>query len=415
MLRLGGIALSALCDYVKAEQTNNSDTPPEEEGNDKLKANHMRLSSIRGTLEKYGGVFSKISQILSYSDHAHSTVYDKCEPIYRDSTHEWFVKYLDEKSSNTIPYVVDLKIHKSGSVGQVYKAHYKDEVIALKILYRGLRESTDNDLKSLKTLSLFMFGFAELSDGIKEIGLKMKDEMDYHLEVENTNRLHDIWKGDPDVVIPRAISCISDENIIATTFIEGVSLSTYLESATQEEKNRVGSIIVRFVFTNLYKFGIFYSDSHYGNIIITPENKVAFIDFGCLNIIDEKIRVKLVNLHRAALSQDESLMVKCLDDLGIIDTGNTSKKSVDYCVSFFKIQYKPWIHTTPTFRFGNEFYDCINSKKPTLMKEWVLPKGMIYLNKIPHGLVLMLCKMNCEYNFSQSVFGVDILGELCKT
>lgn len=403
MLRLGGLALNLLYDYTMNSPDGNESC---EEGNEKIQANHLRLKSIKGTLENYGGIFSKLSQMLSYSDHSTSAVYDECQPFSRDKTHEWFMAYLDGDGSKQ-PYAVDRKIYKSGSVGQVYKAYYNDETIVVKVLYRGLPESTKQDIGALEMLSTFMFGFVDLKNGLNDIKKKLSEELDYINEVKNTNKMYELWKDDEEIIVPRAFCEISDENIIATQFVEGVSLSTYLESATQEEKNRVGRIIVRFVFTNLYKWGIFYSDSHYGNIIITPHGKVAFIDFGCLNFVDESTRISFVRLHRSSKLGNREMMEKHITDLGIISETTTSQESRDYAIDFFNIQYTPWTSVEP-FQFNDEWFKTVDRKNPKLMKEWNLPDGLIYFNKIPHGLTLMLCNMKCEDRFATNVFE-DIL------
>ena len=393
MMRLGSLAFNILYDYTK--QSYDCD---EESGMTQIRANHQRLNSLRTTLEKYGGIFSKVSQMLSYYDNIPKDSYDNCKPFSRDETHIWFMNYLDE--SDELPYTVDRNIYNSGSIGQVYKGYYKDKDIAIKVLYRGLIENTVHDLKALELLSSFSFGFVDLSNGIKEINKKMCEELDFLNEAKNTQKMYELWKDDDDIVVPHVYNSISNKDVIATEFVKGVSLYRFLNSGvTQEEKNRVGFNMVKFVFTNLYKWGILYSDSHYGNIIVTPEGKISFIDFGCIHVIDESTRVIFVRLHRAAKLGDKSLMMRYIEELGVIND-KTSFESREYAVDFFMRQYTPWISNEP-FKFNSKWFDTVDSKNPKLMREWVLPEGLIYFNKIPHGFTHMLCGMECEVNFRE--------------
>ena len=404
MLRIGGLALNVLFDYTK------SSIPPLLGGGDggddgdveeeKIASNYIRLRAVRGSLEKYGGVFSKIAQMLSYSDPESSTSYDECKPFSRDKTHDWFMSYTEDADKPSVKYTVDKKIYKSGSVGQVYKGFYKDDSIAIKVLYRGLKESTQSDLDAIETLSSYMFGFMDLENGIKEVSSKVKEELDYVHELKNTQKIYDLWKDDEVIVIPKPFGEICDSDVLATQFIEGVSLTEFLKTATQEDKNLVGSNMIRFIFTNLYMWGIFYSDSHYGNIIITKDKRIAFIDFGCLHFINELMRINLVRLHRAIAINDKSLMKRYLCDLGILSPGETSQESIDYAMAYFSTQYKPWV-TDSQFVFNNEWVKITDKKNQKMMKEWKLPEGMVYFNKIPYGLTHILASMNCEANFKE--------------
>ncbi len=402
MLRIGGLALNVLFDYTKSSLsgTGGGVTDDEDEGNKNIESNYLRLRSIRGSLEKYGGVFSKIAQMISYSDPEYTTSYDECKPFSRDKTHDWFMSYTEDATKPSVKYTVDKKIHKSGSVGQVYKGFYNNDSIAIKVLYRGLKESTQSDLDALETLSNFMYGFMDLENGIKEVSAKVKEELDYKNELKNTQKIYNLWKDDKVIVIPKTFEDICDSDILVTQFIEGVSVTEFLKTATQEDKNWLGSNIIRFIFTNLYMWGIFYSDSHYGNIIITKDRRIAFIDFGCLHFVNEVMRVNLVRLHRAIIINDRELIKRYLFDLGILVTGETSNESIEFAIDYFIIQYRPW--TTPTsFVFNSEWIEISVKKNPKMMKEWKLPKGMVYFNKIPWGLTHVLANMKCEGDFTE--------------
>lgn len=405
MLRIGGIALNVLFDYTKSSLPlmggggAAGDEDEDGDGNKSLDSNYLRLRSIRGSLEKYGGVFSKIAQMISYSDPEYTSSYDECKPFSRDKTHDWFMSYADDSTKPSVKYTVDKTIYKSGSVGQVYKGFYDNDSIAIKVLYRGLKESTQYDLDALETLSSFMFGFMDLENGIEEVTVKVKEELDYKNELKNTQKIYDLWKDDEVIVIPKVFEDICDSDILVTQFIEGVSVTEFLKTATQEDKNWLGSNIIRFVFKNLYMWGIFYSDSHYGNIIVTKDRRIAFIDFGCLHFVNEVMRVNLVRLHRAILINDKELIKRYLFDLGILVQGETSQESIEYAMEYFITQYKPW--TSTPFVFNSEWVKISDRKNQKMMKEWKLPKGMVYFNKIPYGLTHVLANMNCEGDFSK--------------
>ena len=48
----------------------------------------------------------------------------------------------------------------------------------------------------------------------------------------------------------------------------------------QEDRDRAGEVIFRFVFRSLYRFGAFNGDPHPGNYLFHEDGTVTFLDFG---------------------------------------------------------------------------------------------------------------------------------------
>ena len=55
-------------------------------------------------------------------------------------------------------------------------------------------------------------------------------------------------------------------------FIKGMSYPDFIKNSTQEERNKLGFLMIDFTFTNIFKYNIFYSDVHYGNYLICKDN-----------------------------------------------------------------------------------------------------------------------------------------------
>ena len=85
------------------------------------------LKCLSNTLKNYGGVLSKLSQILCLDD-PNSTVFSDCKPFSKEKTTEYFRQNCPPGVKN-----VDYNVYKSGSVGQVYKATYEKQPIVLKV------------------------------------------------------------------------------------------------------------------------------------------------------------------------------------------------------------------------------------------------------------------------------------------
>ena len=114
MLRTTGICLSLLYDYMLS---NNNEINE----NDILKAKNDKLKSLISVFNKYGGVLSKIAQIVS-TDNENMNVFDDCKAYSQDETVNYLKNYYNT-NNNYITNIsfVDFEIFKAGSVGQVHK------------------------------------------------------------------------------------------------------------------------------------------------------------------------------------------------------------------------------------------------------------------------------------------------------
>ena len=368
----------------------------------KLVTNSQRLQCIRSTLEQHGGIFSKLSQMLAYED-TNCSVFSECKPYAKKETLIFLKKHMELIDK----YTIDYNVYKSGSIGQVHIGTLTNSTdkIAIKVQYNGLYEKTESDISALNTLASFMYVFADIKEAIKEIKKQVYEELNYFKEAENHTLIYNIWNnrtsepsvGRSQVCIPKLYNVLCTDKVLVTEFLEGQHLSEFIQNSTQESRNKIASDIVNFVFTNLYDYNIFYSDTHYGNIIILPENRLSVIDFGCLNFIEKDTINSFKQLHTALKNKNKLMFLQILTDLKIINS-NISEESKDYAYDYFTLQYTPWI-IEDEFEFTTEWLRTTDKKDVKLLSEWKLPQNLVYLNKIPYGLYHILTALNAKGSF----------------
>ena len=356
--------------------------------------NGKRLHALRKTFEQHGGLFSKIAQMVSYED-KDCSVFSECKPFSKEKT----VEYLKDYLKNNDHFTVDYNIFKSGSIGQVHIGNLKDEnksKVAVKIQYTGLYEQMEDDIKVLNLLTTFLYSFADMKEAIKDIKKCVYEELDYKKETLNHQLMYNLWK-DTDIYIPKVYDSLSTNKLIVTEYLTGQNLSEFIANASQESKNKIALDLVKFIFTNIYKNNLFYSDSHYGNIIIQDNDQLSIIDFGCINYLPIDMVKSLKRLHNSLKTENKELFFEILTELNIINE-NVSEESKEYAYSYFKIQYTPWI-VEQEFEFTKEWKFKSDEKNTLMLSEWKLPPNMVYFNKIPHGLYNILQTLNAKGMF----------------
>ena len=389
MLRSSSICASFIYNYLisTSECTDTNGKP--------LDKTVQKLRCLTDTLASYGGVLSKLSQILSLNDE-NSTVFSDCKPFSKKKTINYFKNFI-ENSKEKIDSV-DFNVYKSGSIGQVHKAKYKGKDIIFKVQYVGLYDQTLKDLKMLDTVTSFVYHFSDMKNAMIDIKTKMYEELDYKKEETNQEKMYQFYKNNSSVEIPKTIPELCTDTILAMSFVEGRCLREFIENSTQDERNKFGMGLVKFVFENIYKNGILYSDIHYGNFLVKNDFNLCVLDFGCLHNIDDKLTNHLRTLYLSIKSENKDEFYKVVEEIGIINK-NISKLSKKYIYDYFRIQYEPWI--SEEFEFTEEWLDISTNKDTELMKEWVLPQNMVYFNKIPYGMYHILTKLKLKGKFTE--------------
>ena len=397
MLRSGSICASLLFNYLTTSSVESTGDTKE----DIYRQNLLKVRVLGETFSNYGGVLSKISQMVNYSYGIHnSDVYSNCKPINSEKTVTFFLNEILEFEDELISY--DSEVFKSGSVGQIHKAVYKDgRNIIFKVQYVGLVDIFESDIYVLDTIAKYLFTDVNVTEGMLDIKKQLYEELDYRIEAKNQLYLRKCWENDAIIKIPNIIPELSNEKILCMEFVEkGESLNEFVDSSTIDEITFIGNQIIRFMFTNLFKYKVIYTDVHYGNFIIEDKSILHVLDFGSVNYIEEDIYNYLFIILKSLFDGNKDTFYQVMEDMGVINskTNPLSQESYDYMWEYFILILAPWI-CKEEFQFTEKWVDDCGVRDMELMKDWILPPNVIWLNKLCHGFTHVIGKMNFKGNY----------------
>ena len=108
MFKVGSIGLSYIYNLFTQKEYEKEDKEDNDNEFDRLRINSNKMKILRNTLENYGGVFSKISQMLMYDEYDDS-IFNECKPNSRDKTTLYLEEYVRD---NILTYTVEKEIYK---------------------------------------------------------------------------------------------------------------------------------------------------------------------------------------------------------------------------------------------------------------------------------------------------------------
>ncbi|MFD3464278.1 ABC1 kinase family protein [Nocardia fluminea] len=176
----------------------------------------------------------------------------------------------------------DDRASAAASVGQVHRATWHDGTqVAVKVMYPGSRRAVLADLQALRRATpLFtaLLPGADTRPVVEALCDEIRDELDYAREAVNQRAFADAFADDPDVVVSRVIAQRGD--VLVTEWLDGVPLSRLIIRGNASELDRLGVLIMRFLFSAPARAALVYGDPHPGNFLRMPDGRLGVVDFG---------------------------------------------------------------------------------------------------------------------------------------
>jgi len=291
----------------------------------------------------------------------------------------------------------------AASIGQVHKAVYKGQQVAVKIQYPGIEDVIRGDLKYFAPIFIGML-MGQKSSGpelFNELKKGLLEECDYLREQKNQKLFIKMFKDVDGIMIPQVIEACSAKRVLTTEFIEGRNFYTFLEEAGSEEKNKAALNIYNFSMSSIYHYAFFNSDPHPGNYIFLEDGAVCFLDFGSV----KKFSTQSIEYFRgygdALMDNDMDLFKKLSRSHGIAP--KRGKFDWDHHWEMISYSYRAFL-TPGEFTFTKEYVSesfdlfMFNNKNRFSVK---LPAEMLFLNRVQWGLNSIMADLNATANWQE--------------
>jgi len=375
-----------------------------------------QAAEVLGTLR---GIAAKVGQMASYIDgvvpeehrDAYETTLRSLRAAAPSSSSEAIRAMVEEELKAPIGDLFSSwedKPMASASIGQVHKATMPDgRAVAVKVQHPGIAKAVEADLENAGTLEIMLSpllgGRKVNSKGmLEEVRKRFREELDYELEADRQWQFMNLHRRDRTIRIPKVIDERSSKRVLTTTMAYGKSL----EEACQEEE-RVRRIYAetlwRFVFKGNLVGGKFNADPHPGNYLFQPDGRIAFLDFGCVQPIENDRLENARELHRAAMRKDEKAFAQVAASLLETKGGRYEELAVSYSRKCFEPIFRSPFKITREYvaSLVKGVKDIAKEARAMQHGEFVpLPKGMLFMNRLQFGFYSVLARLDVEVDYT---------------
>ncbi|KAF9686543.1 hypothetical protein SADUNF_Sadunf02G0000200 [Salix dunnii] len=276
-----------------------------------------RAAELRRIFTRLGPTFVKLGQGLS-------TRPDICPPEYLEELAELqdaLPTFPDAEAFSCIERELGLSLDSifssispspiaAASLGQVYKAQltYSGQTVAVKVQRPGIEEAIGLDFYLIRGLGFFINKYVDI---ITSDVVALIDEF-ARREGQNARRFKKLYADREDILVPDIFWDYTSSKVLTMEWVDGVKLNE--QDAIERQGLKVLDLVntgIQCSLRQLLEYGYFHADPHPGNLLATPEGKLAFLDFGMMSETPEEARfaiighvVHMVNRDYEAMARD---------------------------------------------------------------------------------------------------------------
>jgi predicted unusual protein kinase regulating ubiquinone biosynthesis (AarF/ABC1/UbiB family) len=180
-------------------------------------------------------------------------------------------------------------------------------------------EADLNQLQVLFALHRQMDKAIDTREIFKEIGARVREELDYGHEARNARLYADVLSGVPLVRVPGVHGDLSTGRLLTLDWLSGNKLLSY-KGASQEARNRISEAMFTAWWLPFSRFGVIHGDPHLGNYTVFEEGGepggINLLDYGCIRLFPTRFIGGVVDLYQGLLTNDQARLVHAYETWG---------------------------------------------------------------------------------------------------
>ncbi|MFF3242675.1 ABC1 kinase family protein [Streptomyces sp. NPDC002870] len=292
----------------------------------------------------------------------------------------------------------------AASIGQVHRAVWHDgREVAVKVQYPGAGEALLSDLTQLSRFARLLGPLIpgmDIKPLIAELRDRVSEELDYELEGQAQREHAAEFAGDPDVLVPDVVhQC---DQVLVTEWIDGIPLAEVIADGTEEQRDRAGQLLARFLFSGPARTGLLHADPHPGNFRLLPEEdgagwRLGVMDFGTVDRLPGGLPATIGECLRMTLEGEAEGVYELLCREGFVKEAIELDPDavLEYLVPIIEpAEVEQFTFTRSWMRTQAARIADIRSPAHQLGKQLNLPPSYLLIHRVTLSTIGVLCQLN---------------------
>ena len=268
-------------------------------------------------LEKLGPAYIKLGQFLATRPDVFgvetttdlSRLKDKLPPFSMKAARAALADEFDVEADRLFPDLSDPVA--AASLAQVHRMKTPDGDKAVKILRPNVETAIQRELRAMKRAARTVERVNVESRRLEPVkftetvAASMEKELDLRLEAGGGDEMRELSFKAGYYHVPQVDWERSGKRVLTTDWVDGLPL-TDPEAVNTPGIDRVAlaNTVTRGFLDHAIHHGVFHADMHEGNMIVTPDGRLALVDFGIIGRIGWNERQFLAEILWGFLRRD---------------------------------------------------------------------------------------------------------------
>jgi predicted unusual protein kinase regulating ubiquinone biosynthesis (AarF/ABC1/UbiB family) len=307
----------------------------------------------------------------------------------------------------------------AASLGQVHRARSLDGAqLACKLQYPDMQSAVEADLQQLEWLLALRRRFdtaIDTSEIGKEIGARVREELDYRREAKHVALYRGMLDGVDIVRVPRAWPELSTGRLLTLDWLDGTRMLAH-KNDPLAVRNALATAMFTAWWFPFSRFGVIHGDPHLGNYTVfdarvegRPRKNVSepaginLLDYGCIRIFPPPFVQGVVDLYHGLLRGNDDLIVGAYETWGF---RRLSRDLIDALNIWARFIYAPLlddrVRTIADGVAPGEYgrreafrvHQALKRKGPV-----TVPREFVFMDRAAIGLGAVFLHLRAEVNF----------------
>ncbi len=296
------------------------------------------------------------------------TLVDQVPPFPNDVAFARIEHELGKKI-NEVYAEFEIQPVAAASLGQVYRARlHTGEEVAVKVQRPNLEATIKGDIVILRKVAKFAERFPQLNENadwagmLREFDVTIHEEMDYAAEGRNAEQFRDSFRNWSNIHVPKIYWNATTAKVLTMEFIHGTKVTDLEEQRRQNiSPEKVNRLLIKTYLKQLLEDGFFHADPHPGNLLVMPDGRLAFFDFGMVGRITPQLQAKMIDAFFHVVGKDPGGIAEDLIELDFLKPGTNPsviKPVVERMFEFhFNLKLKDVNFKELTYDLADVMYD----------------------------------------------------------
>ena len=300
----------------------------------------------------------------------------------------------------------------AASLGQVHQAtSLEGEKLACKLQYPDMSSAVEADLSQLQLIfSLYrrMEKAIDTREIAKEIGERVREELDYYREGKHMRLYGNILRDESLVRVPEYHADLSTSRLLTMQWLDGRKMLEYKEHS-ESDRNRLCEAMFKAWWHPFCQVGIIHGDPHLGNYTVFEKegqpSGINLLDYGCIRIFPPSFAQGVIDLYHGLRTDDRARIVHAFETWGF---QGLTKELVDIMSVWARFIYGPMLEDrvrkiadgVSPGEYGRKqaftVHKALRENGPV-----TIPQEFVFMDRAAIGLGSVFLHMRAKLNFYQ--------------